>query len=155
MSHTCHWHYIQQMPQRGRIKWTIFSNTFSWKKILIVWFKFHWSLFLGVQLTISQHCFKYSTALRPNRQHVCSRVVHTGCMFCWCCHIQPQSQWPTYPGQSFPGSHHDAPWWWHAGKSCPLWCCCLDEVSRRGSVHSCRGPDPPLLHHPRHTLHLE
>ena len=36
---------------------TIFSNAFSWMKIRVLCFEFHWSLYLGVQLTISQHCF--------------------------------------------------------------------------------------------------
>ena len=35
-----------------------FSNAFSWMKSLVLWFKFHWSLFLRVQLTISQHWFR-------------------------------------------------------------------------------------------------
>ena len=37
---------------------TIFSDTFSWMKSSIFWLKFHWSLFLRVQLTISQHWFR-------------------------------------------------------------------------------------------------
>ena len=35
-----------------------FSNGFSWMKMYEFRFTFHWSLFLGVQLTISQHCFR-------------------------------------------------------------------------------------------------
>ena len=34
---------------------TTFSNEFSRMKIYGVWLKFHWSLFLGVQLTITHH----------------------------------------------------------------------------------------------------
>ena len=33
-----------------------FQNAFSWKRILVIWFKFHWSLFLRIQLTIRHHC---------------------------------------------------------------------------------------------------
>ena len=33
---------------------TIFSDAFSWMKSFVFWLKFHWSLFLKVQLTISQ-----------------------------------------------------------------------------------------------------
>ena len=35
-----------------------FSNGFSWMKIYEFWLTFHWSLFLGVQLTIFQHWFR-------------------------------------------------------------------------------------------------
>ena len=42
----------------------IFSKAFSWIKCFIFWLKFHWSLFLRLQLTITQHWFKY---LVPNR----------------------------------------------------------------------------------------
>ena len=34
---------------------TIFSDAFSWMKKFVFWLKFHWRLFLRVQLTISQH----------------------------------------------------------------------------------------------------
>ena len=37
---------------------TTFSNRFSWKKMYEFWLTFHWSLFLGVQLTIFQHWFR-------------------------------------------------------------------------------------------------
>ena len=36
---------------------TTFSNGFSWIKIYEFRLKFHWSLFLGIQLTIFQHWF--------------------------------------------------------------------------------------------------
>ena len=35
-----------------------FSNTFSWMKMYEFQSKFHWSLFLGVKLTILQHWFR-------------------------------------------------------------------------------------------------
>ena len=34
---------------------TIFSDAFSWMKFFAFWLKFHWSLFLRLQLTITQH----------------------------------------------------------------------------------------------------
>ena len=37
---------------------TTFSNAFSWVKMYEFWLKFHWSLFLGVQLTIFHHWFR-------------------------------------------------------------------------------------------------
>ena len=37
---------------------TIFSDAFSWTKSFIFLLKFHWSLFLRVQLIITQHCFR-------------------------------------------------------------------------------------------------
>ena len=37
---------------------TTFSNAFSWMKMLEFRFKFHWSLFLRVQLTTFQHLFR-------------------------------------------------------------------------------------------------
>ena len=36
------------------ISQTIFLDAFSWMKSFIFWLKFHWSLFLRVQLTITQ-----------------------------------------------------------------------------------------------------
>ena len=37
---------------------TTFSDVFSWTKNLVFWLKFLWSLFVRVQLTITQHWFK-------------------------------------------------------------------------------------------------
>ena len=37
---------------------TTFSNAFSWMKICEFWLRFHWSVFLRVQLTIFQHWFR-------------------------------------------------------------------------------------------------
>ena len=36
-----------------------FADAFSWKEMFVFWFKFHWSVFLNVQLTISQHWFRW------------------------------------------------------------------------------------------------
>ena len=40
------------------ISQTTFSTAFSWKKMFEFQLIFHWSLFLRVQLTIFQHCFR-------------------------------------------------------------------------------------------------
>ena len=40
------------------ISQTTYSNAFSWKKMSEFRLKFHWSLFLRVQLTIFHHCFR-------------------------------------------------------------------------------------------------
>ena len=37
---------------------TTFSNAFSWMKMYKFWWRFHWSLFPRVQLTIYQHWFR-------------------------------------------------------------------------------------------------
>ena len=43
--------------QDGDIFRTTFSNAFYWMKMFEFGLKYHWSLFLRVQLTISQHWF--------------------------------------------------------------------------------------------------
>ena len=45
------------LDKMAAISQTTFSNAFSWMKMLEFPFKFHWSLFLRVQLTISEHWF--------------------------------------------------------------------------------------------------
>ena len=44
--------------QMSPISQTTFSNELSWMKSFVFRFKFHWSLFIRVQLTISQHWFR-------------------------------------------------------------------------------------------------
>ena len=44
--------------QNGHHSQTTFSNAFSWMKIYEFLLTFHWSLFLKVKLTISQHWFR-------------------------------------------------------------------------------------------------
>ena len=44
--------------QMDAISQTTFSNVFSWMKMYEFRLTFHWSLFLGVQLTIFQHWFR-------------------------------------------------------------------------------------------------
>ena len=53
----------QGLTHWGRDKMDVISQTtgssaFSWKKMFEFRLKFHWSLFLRVQLTIIQHCFR-------------------------------------------------------------------------------------------------
>ena len=58
---SCRWtiyfliHSSSPPEQNGRHSQTTFSNAFSWIKIRVFWFNFHWILFLWVQLTIRQH----------------------------------------------------------------------------------------------------
>ena len=51
---------LTHLPQdkMAAISQTTFSDAFSSMKTYIFWFKFHWSLFLGVQLTIFQQWFR-------------------------------------------------------------------------------------------------
>ena len=37
---------------------TIFSDVYSWLESFVFWLKFHWSLFMRVQFTITQHWFR-------------------------------------------------------------------------------------------------
>ena len=46
---------LNKMPA---VSQTIFSDAFSWMKIFVLWLKFHWGLFLRVELTITQHWFR-------------------------------------------------------------------------------------------------
>ena len=53
-----HWG-IWGRDKMAAISQTTFSNGFSWMKIYEFQLKFHWSLFLRVQLTIFQHWFRW------------------------------------------------------------------------------------------------
>ena len=46
------------LNKMAAISQTTFSNAFSWIKSFVFWFKFHWSLFLMVELTIFRHWFR-------------------------------------------------------------------------------------------------
>ena len=37
---------------------SICLNWFSWMQIVVIWFQFHWRVFLMVLLTASHHCFR-------------------------------------------------------------------------------------------------
>ena len=59
------WHWVLvielthlPLDKMAAISQTIFSKAFSWMKSFVFWFKFHWSLFLRVPLTIIQHWFR-------------------------------------------------------------------------------------------------
>ena len=58
------WHHVVSLTldqfntMAGTISHMTFSNAFSWMKYFVFWLKFHWSLFLRVQLTITQHWFR-------------------------------------------------------------------------------------------------
>ena len=47
------------LDKMDAISQTTFSSAFSWMKMFEFRLKFHWSLFLRVQLTISQHWFRW------------------------------------------------------------------------------------------------
>ena len=46
-----------------------FWNAFSWMNISLFWFKFHWSWFLRVQLTISKHWLRLLLGTKPAMSH--------------------------------------------------------------------------------------
>ena len=46
------------LDKMAAISQTIFSDAFSWMKIFVFWSQFDWSLFLRVQLAITQHWFR-------------------------------------------------------------------------------------------------
>ena len=48
----------REQYKMAAISQTISSDAFSWMKSFVFWLKFHWSLFLRVQLTIIKHWFK-------------------------------------------------------------------------------------------------
>ena len=54
------WHGLTHLfrDKMSAIWQTIFSDAFSWMKSFVLWLKLHWSLFLRVQLTITEHWFR-------------------------------------------------------------------------------------------------
>ena len=56
----CYLHFLNTLRQRkmDAISQTTFSSAFSWMKMFEFRLKFHWNLFLRVQLTIFQHWFR-------------------------------------------------------------------------------------------------
>ena len=54
---------------------TAFSNAFSWKICLVFCYKFHWSLFLMVQLTVSQCCFRYWLSTKQVPSHFLTKMA--------------------------------------------------------------------------------
>ena len=51
------WLQLTHFPldKMAAILQTVFSDAFSWMKSFVFWSKFHWSLFLSIQLTKAQH----------------------------------------------------------------------------------------------------
>ena len=54
---TCHPYWSRD--KMAGVSQTTLSNAFSWMKMLEFRLRFHWSLFLRVQLTIFHHWFRY------------------------------------------------------------------------------------------------
>ena len=46
------------LDKKAAILQMIFSNASSWMKNFVFWFESHWSLFLGLQFTVSHHWFR-------------------------------------------------------------------------------------------------
>ena len=57
------------LDKMAAILQTIFSDAFLWMKSFVFWLKVHRSLFLRVQLTISQHWFSYSLGAESATSH--------------------------------------------------------------------------------------
>ena len=66
------------------------SDAFSWLKITIFWFNFHWILFVGVKLTISQYWSEGNrVTFRPILSYCQSDLQEVTAS-----QIQRPSQWP-------------------------------------------------------------
>ena len=50
---------------------TTFSVAISWMKMIEFWLKFHWNMFPGVELTISQHWFRQWLCTDQATSHYC------------------------------------------------------------------------------------
>ena len=50
--------HTPEQNKMATISQTIYSDAFSWMKSFVVWSKFHWGVFLKVQLAIYQHWFR-------------------------------------------------------------------------------------------------
>ena len=57
---------LSPLDKMAAILQIFFSDVLSWMKNVVFWLQFHWSLFLRVQLTITQHCL--DNGLAPNRR---------------------------------------------------------------------------------------
>ena len=63
--HVSHrWFNSSPLEKMAAISQT-FSNAFSWMKMCVLLFKFHWSLFLRVQLIISLYWLMYWLGAKP------------------------------------------------------------------------------------------
>ena len=57
------------------ISQTIFSDSFSWMTSFVYWSKLHWSLFLRVQLTMTQHWFRWWPGAKPLSEAMFTRFT--------------------------------------------------------------------------------
>ena len=57
------------------------SNAFSWIKTFVFWFEFHWRLFLRVQLTISQHWFRWWLGAEQVKSHYLNQCLLGSLMY--------------------------------------------------------------------------
>ena len=66
------------------ISHTVFSRAFSWMKSLAFWiFEFYWSLFLWVQLTISQHWLRQWLVACSTRSHYLQHMLPSSLTNIW------------------------------------------------------------------------
>ena len=65
------------------ISQTTFSNALSWMKKLDIWLKFHWRLFLRVELIMTQHWFSNGLALNRRQAIIWSNADP----FQWCLYV--------------------------------------------------------------------
>ena len=114
---------------------TTFPNIFSWMKNFVFWFEFHWSLFLWVQLTISQHWFRWCclvywciyVSLGLNElSHLSNKKNCFHCVTCFNTNVAnsiswSQTIWTIYIVHSIPWllmawrhkePGHQKPWYW-------------------------------------------
>ena len=60
-----------------------FSNGFSWTNLYEFWLKFHWSLFLGIHITIFQHWFRWWLAQAIIWTTTPSHYLNLWCLVYW------------------------------------------------------------------------
>ena len=75
------------------ISQTTFWNAFSWMKMFVFCFKFHWSLFLRVQLTIFQHWFRYWLGADQATSHYLSQWWPSSLTYI----CSTRGRWVNYP----------------------------------------------------------
>ena len=104
------WHSTHlPLDKMAAFSQTTFSNAFSWMKCLVFWLKFHWSLFLRVQFTITQRGFDVFFDLCLNHQvskhwiHRWFETIahslwrHYNALLChWCAARKWLSDWTCY-----------------------------------------------------------
>ena len=57
------------LNKMAAIRQTTFWNAFPWMKIVVFWLKFHWNLFLKVQLRINHHCLRWWLGIKQTTSH--------------------------------------------------------------------------------------